>query len=462
MNTMLKLTTPFVLAGVSASIAFAQTAVTPEVLFQDGFESNNFSNWPFSATASTTISSVVYTGTVTPLIVTSGGAEQVFRGQYAVKIPGRNSALPSIDPANLPRVSLGALLSRPITNDEVAVFTFYMFDHFGLTGYASTGTNSFFNTRLITELRDTDGTSPYSNVAQIAAFGLWNQTNATFGVGTFADTNMWFGAAPAGQSLANHYSTRLISVATGAGLLSGQPTPTAGSSAPQQTYLGVGPNFRRVGGWRRMTVAYGVRRVEFLVDNRVYGSWNINPNALNPTRQVDSLILNRTENPALDSWVDEYRVRAFPTGSLNLKVEVIGASTEDLSALPLTLELVPTNGNTNAALGPITVNTNSAGEINLALPSLYRGSYDLFINGTPWLRRKIAINMTDFGSYDNLIRLPGGDVDDSTEVDLTDIDIIIGNYLTGTTPAQGDLDLNGEVDLTDIDIAISSYLLADD
>ena len=56
-----------------------------------------------------------------------------------------------------------------------------------------------------------------------------------------------------------------------------------------------------------------------------------------------------------------------------------------------------------------------------------------------------------------LLPIPG-DVDGSGEVDLTDIDLVIANYLTSN--AQFDIDLSGEVDLTDVDIAIANYLRA--
>lgn len=64
-----------------------------------------------------------------------------------------------------------------------------------------------------------------------------------------------------------------------------------------------------------------------------------------------------------------------------------------------------------------------------------------------------------------VITLRNGDVDQNGEVDLTDIDLIIGDYLTEGGTIEGeitDLDANGEVDLTDIDIAIGNYLEADE
>lgn len=67
----------------------------------------------------------------------------------------------------------------------------------------------------------------------------------------------------------------------------------------------------------------------------------------------------------------------------------------------------------------------------------------------------------DFGT----ITLVNGDVDQNGEVDLTDIDLIIADYLTAGGTAEGtitDLDANGEVDLTDIDISIGNYLAADE
>lgn len=64
-----------------------------------------------------------------------------------------------------------------------------------------------------------------------------------------------------------------------------------------------------------------------------------------------------------------------------------------------------------------------------------------------------------------VISLINGDVDQNGEVDLTDIDLVIADYLTAGGTTEGtitDLDANGEVDLTDIDVAIANYLQADE
>ena len=69
------------------------------------------------------------------------------------------------------------------------------------------------------------------------------------------------------------------------------------------------------------------------------------------------------------------------------------------------------------------------------------------------------VNITTTGPKGLSPFLPGGDVNADGEVDLTDIDVIIGNYLLATTDATlGDLNGDGEVDLTDLDLAIGNYL----
>ena len=54
------------------------------------------------------------------------------------------------------------------------------------------------------------------------------------------------------------------------------------------------------------------------------------------------------------------------------------------------------------------------------------------------------------------VAMQNGDVDDSTEVDAVDIDLVIADF--GSTSSNAtDVDVSGEVDAVDIDIVIANF-----
>lgn len=116
------------------------------------------------------------------------------------------------------------------------------------------------------------------------------------------------------------------------------------------------------------------------------------------------------------------------------------------------------------ASGFISANS-SASNFVMEVPAGVTGPVVIEVDGAQFLRRLIPANLTGSDATLGSQLVKNGDVDDNGEVDLTDIDLIIGAYLTAGGSNVGnitDLDNNGEVDLTDIDIAIGNYLEGDD
>ncbi len=453
MQPITRLTTALVLSGISASIAYSQTTITPEVLVYDGFESNSFGNFPFTATATSSNG----TGSIAPVIISPSATERVYKGNFAMKNIARDSTLPVTDPSRLSRISYAAQFPREQTLSETILLTYYYYDVYGEAGVPTTGLDSILGQRFWMALRDSDGVTPFTGVNQIAALGTWNSANTTFGQG-FSGNN-WFGAAPALQNLGNHYAGRLISVISPNGLTTGATTPTAGPSAPQWFFFGVGPDYRRTSGWKKMTMAYNVRRSEFFVDSRLHGAWDINPSALPAQRKVDCVVINPTENQAQNVWVDEVSVRAYPVGSLQILPKLGDiVNPAAIATVPFSVSLVPTGGNTNSAVSAFTVSASAAGEINVQMATDVRGSYDLIIDGGSWLKKRVAVNITDHGTFEVAANMQNGDVDGSGEVDAADIDLVISNFgQTGVGPTSGDVDLSDEVDAADIDIVIANF-----
>lgn len=478
MNPMTRLTTALVLSGISATIAYAQSTVTPEVLFSDDFESGSMANWPFSATTNSTVNSVVYTSSVAPSVVSATGTDVVHSGTKACKTIGRNGNLPLEDPLNIARVRLGAGFSRPQATNETVLLTFYYWDMYGQPGYTGTGLSSTTNHRYYVELRDaiTNG-NPFSGTYyQQLAMGCWNQATNVAPVPGTSVNGGWFGAAPSGQSLTTYYAARMVSVTFGnnSGFASTTNVTATGNTAPNWTYMGIpNPVLKRSNGWKKMTIAYSIGRPdngfgspvvgvgEYFVNSNKGFWWTHNATGLNgsPIRGLDSVVLNGSENPAVDTYIDDFSVRAFPEGSMQL-LPILGdtVSGANISTIPFSVSMTPTNGNTNAAVSAFTVSTNAAGELNIQLPQNVRGSYDLSIDGGSWLRKTVAVTMTDHGIFEQKIPMQNGDVDGSGEVDAVDIDSVIANFgQTGVGPTNGDVDLSDEVDAVDIDIVIANF-----
>lgn len=134
------------------------------------------------------------------------------------------------------------------------------------------------------------------------------------------------------------------------------------------------------------------------------------------------------------------------TGSAPVSINVRLTPAEG-GGIPVTIP----NVSVDPATGAYTAQTN------------LRGQYLVSFQGAPFLRKSLAtpVEIGPDGVLSVNASLTTGDVNGDNEVDLTDIDLAIGEYLSsGPTPA--DINGDGEVDLTDIDIIISNYLLGGD
>lgn len=127
---------------------------------------------------------------------------------------------------------------------------------------------------------------------------------------------------------------------------------------------------------------------------------------------------------------------------------------------PVTIELRQ-GANTQMA----TVTPAANGTWTYSFQTDFQGPVTITADRSGFLRRRVETTITSGGAQNVNFILPGGDVDDSGEIDLTDIDLVISAYLT--TPSDpgyvlnADVDNSGEVDLTDVDIVISHYLQSD-
>lgn len=103
----------------------------------------------------------------------------------------------------------------------------------------------------------------------------------------------------------------------------------------------------------------------------------------------------------------------------------------------------------------------ATGSYSINVPGLSAGSYDLYIDGTPFLKKKRSLSWTASGASGVNAALVNGDCDDSGEVDAVDIDLVIGAFGAvvgnGNYSVSVDVDGSGEVDAVDIDIVIANF-----
>ena len=116
-----------------------------------------------------------------------------------------------------------------------------------------------------------------------------------------------------------------------------------------------------------------------------------------------------------------------------------------------------TNAGSTITVFSSTVGLTASSGYTLNIPATTPlGSYDLYANGTTFLRRKIMFTLAAGGVSGVDFNLPNGDVENSGEVDATDIDIVIAGFGNlGQSPP--DVDGSEEVDAADIDIVISNF-----
>lgn len=195
------------------------------------------------------------------------------------------------------------------------------------------------------------------------------------------------------------------------------------------------------------------------------GSYYLGVGTWSPSLVVGDGYLLDTEGPAASTGV---RVRFMTnadvtTQTLEAPIDFLG--TAESWAMPRTIRYRLRQGGTDVIPWTNFSPTSANWPLVINLPVFLSGPAQLEVDGAQFLREIANITLTGQGQALNVVRMRNGDVDNSGEVDLTDIDVIIGDYLSAGGSEEGsitDLDNNGEVDLTDLDIAIGNYLEADE
>lgn len=169
------------------------------------------------------------------------------------------------------------------------------------------------------------------------------------------------------------------------------------------------------------------------------------------------------------TWSSSFTASAGSRGNFSVPKLISGLSLAGTAALldfegnlaQLTVIISLFQPGQNNPVASVTAPLSTTGAYTAAFPGLAPGSYDVRAKVSGFLRRKSTANLTESATVTLGFNLLGGDVDNSGEIDLTDIDLIIGKYLEAG-PLPEDVNGSGEVDLTDVDIAIGNYLESDE
>ena len=122
--------------------------------------------------------------------------------------------------------------------------------------------------------------------------------------------------------------------------------------------------------------------------------------------------------------------------------------------------------------GTIYQGSNILGKINVeadasnawwctTLPPTVSGPAIIEWDGSSFLKRRQSVNLTGASQDFGITPMVNGDVDNSSEVDAVDIDLVIADF-GGVLVGNSDVDVSGEVDAVDIDIVIANFGAIDD
>ena len=121
--------------------------------------------------------------------------------------------------------------------------------------------------------------------------------------------------------------------------------------------------------------------------------------------------------------VTRFRAKSLPVTGIITLSDYVGA----VSAHGAQMKLTAVGSTTSVFSAPVTL--NGSGQYTFEVPgNVASGSYDLYADGSPFLRRKQTIVLTGSGASGVNFTLPNGDCDNSGEVDAADIDVVIANF----------------------------------
>ena len=117
-------------------------------------------------------------------------------------------------------------------------------------------------------------------------------------------------------------------------------------------------------------------------------------------------------------------------------------------------------GTLTLASGSVVANSPNTA-FDISLPAAVTGAVTVKWNGSSFLKRNTAANLTGSNQAIGSVTMQNGDVNETGEVDAADIDQVIADF-GQLADINSDVDVNGEVDAADIDIVIANFGGLDD
>lgn len=163
-----------------------------------------------------------------------------------------------------------------------------------------------------------------------------------------------------------------------------------------------------------------------------------------PTGAVEAILMSAT--------VTLYSSVPLPSAGLNGTL-IVGGPAAFSYPRPVSYSIV--KGTQTIASGTIDA-TGSSTPFSIFIPTAQTGAAVIIFDGGSYLRRRVSISMNGGVQSIGGIALQNGDIDQSGEVDATDLDAVISSFgMVGNVPAN--VDANGEVDAEDLNIVIQAF-----
>jgi len=152
--------------------------------------------------------------------------------------------------------------------------------------------------------------------------------------------------------------------------------------------------------------------------------------------------------------IDDVSISVPLTGNLILgDTAFSGASTRDIAYTVM-------QGTVTLSSGTVTA-TASSSAMSILVPKSATGAAELVLDGSSFLKRKVALTLTGSSQAIGNATMQNGDVDGTGEVDAADIDQVIAAFGNMGDNVE-DVDVSDEVDAADIDIVIANFGGMDD
>ncbi len=150
----------------------------------------------------------------------------------------------------------------------------------------------------------------------------------------------------------------------------------------------------------------------------------------------------------------------LPSSNQTLSGNLILGDTAFSGASTRNIAYTVMQGTTTLASGSVTASASSSA-LSIDVPASATGAAELVLDGSSFLKRKVALTLTGSNQAIGNATMQNGDVDGTGEVDAADIDQVIAAFGNMGDNVE-DVDVSDEVDAADIDIVIANFGGMDD